>query len=152
MRTPKITNMYDYFRIPAVNVTPPEVSHFCYAAKSFSKVWMPTATSRPGKKVQEPTITKDVSHEFCEHLLQIELHQPHCLHGVTFLLVCSAMTLLKQLEAFTIFDVGEQLEQKHIQTKEVLCINGFLNLKKKRKFYWFKWEAYLLCLHHEKQM
>jgi len=57
--------------------------------------------------VQEPTITKDVSHELCEHLLQIELHQPHCLHGVTFLFVRSAMPLLKQLEAFTIFNTGE---------------------------------------------
>lgn len=57
--------------------------------------------------MQERTITKDVSHELCEHLLQIELHQPHCLHGVTFLFVRSAMPLLKQLEAFTIFNTGE---------------------------------------------
>lgn len=47
--------------------------------------------------MQEPTVTKDVSHELCERLLQTELHQPHCLHSVTLLLVCSAMTLLKQL-------------------------------------------------------
>lgn len=71
---------------------------------------MPTAISSPGKKAHEPTITKDVSHELCEHLLQVELHQPHCLHGVTLLLVRSAMTLLKQLQAFTILNVGEQLE------------------------------------------
>lgn len=49
------------------------------------------------EKVQEPTVTKDVSHELREHLLQVELHQPHCLHGVTLLLVRSAMALLKQL-------------------------------------------------------
>jgi len=58
---------------------------------------MPTAISSPGKKVQGPTFTEDVSHELCEHLLQVELHQPHRLHGVTLLLVCSAMALLKQL-------------------------------------------------------
>lgn len=58
---------------------------------------MPTDISSLRKKVQEPTITKDVSHELCEHLLQVELHQPHCLHGVALLLVCSAMALLKQL-------------------------------------------------------
>lgn len=58
---------------------------------------MTTAISNLREKVPEPTITKDVSHELCEHLLQVELHQPHSLHGVTLLLVCSAMALLKQL-------------------------------------------------------
>lgn len=75
----------------------PWASCLCYTAKRFSKVPMTIGMSNLGEKVQEPTVTKDVSHELREHLLQVELHQPHCLHGVTLLLVCSAMALLKQL-------------------------------------------------------
>lgn len=89
---------------------------------------MTTAMSNLGRKVQELTITKDVSHELREHLLQVELHQPHCLHGVTLLLVCSAMALLKQLQTFTIFNAGEQLEQNHKNT--MFCISDLLNENK----------------------
>lgn len=109
---------------------------------------MTTAMSSLGGKVEEPTVTKDVSHELCEHLLQVELHQPHCLHGVTLLLVCSAMALFKQLQTFTVFNAGEQLEQNH--KNAVFCISDLPN-ENRLKFHWFKWESYLLCLHCEKQ-
>lgn len=85
--------LFLYYQLPTQPLS--LLSVLC--SKMFATAQMTTAMSSLGEKVQEPTVTKDVSHELCEHLLQVELHQPHCLHGVTLLLVCSAMALLKQL-------------------------------------------------------
>lgn len=82
-----------YYQLPTQPLSFPSVLH----SKMFLQSPNDYRHEQSGEKVQEPTVTKDVSHELREHLLQVELHQPHCLHGVTLLLVRSAMALLKQL-------------------------------------------------------